>query len=370
MEEESTLALQPEQTEQSNEELEDEVKKIEKLNVEIVEKYISSTDSESKASIQSLSYESNKNPTNEEIDSEVRKIEQLDLETVNKFMNKDQSEMSFKSDDNLSNEQTDTKQDAKESPQPVAVRQSNRKRVLTQKLSTTFTITQPSSQSKKKEKESSEQPIKCEPQAAKTEAANENFGEKEINHEDLVECVIQGKTIRLTQSDMDKFTRNGKWAQCEFFRFDSVNAEKPCKFCRSKCKTVTDGVYMCSLCRHFAHKSLVKHHMFVCKMSAKDKSGYCEDQEKLSQFPNNIFCRYCHFHYIISSLPSLNRLHKYLVSFVNNRIIYINSGKFLSKLFSFIRCGISNNFLNLKSEQEDDAVEITFGSRHETYEHA
>lgn len=341
IDEESSLTLQREQVEQRNEEFEEEeVRKIENLNVEIVEKYITtnatsalfpSTDSESKANIQSLSYEV-KNQANEDIDSEVRKIEQLDLQTVNKFLT-NESETSLKSIETLSYEQTNPTQEAKEkeSPQPVAIRQSNRKRVLTQKLSTSASFTSAqsssssSSQSKKKEKESNEL-AKSEPKVVQT---NELVDEQEAN-EDLIECVIQGKTIRLSQSDMDKFTRNGKWSQCEFFRFDSVNVEKPCKFCRNKCKTVTDGVYMCSLCRHFAHKSLVKHHMFVCKMSAKDKNGYCEDQEKLSQFPNNIFCRYCHFHYIISSLPSLNRLHKYLVSFVNNRIIYINSGNFSS----------------------------------------
>jgi len=38
----------------------------------------------------------------------------------------------------------------------------------------------------------------------------------------LFDYFVQGKYVKLTKSDYEKFTRNGKWASCEFFRFKTL----------------------------------------------------------------------------------------------------------------------------------------------------
>lgn len=111
------------------------------------------------------------------------------------------------------------------------------------------------------------------------------------------------------------------------------DVERPCQFCKAKCKTVTDGVPMCADCRSFAHKSLVKHHMFVCKgQEAQQLSGVdedttdrCNEPSKIKQVPQDLLCRYCFFKQIVLKLPSLNRLQKYMIEFINRRLMFVNS---------------------------------------------
>jgi hypothetical protein len=64
--------------------------------------------------------------------------------------------------------------------------------------------------------------------------------------------------------------------------------------------------------------------MFVCKQT-DPKATPCVLKETGVDLAKSIVCRFCHFRNIINRLPSLNRLQKYLVQFINNRIIYVNS---------------------------------------------
>lgn len=154
------------------------------------------------------------------------------------------------------------------------------------------------------------------------------------------EYIIQGKKIKMTPSECQRFTRNGKWRCNEFFRFKTVEAQHECEFCTTKCKTVIEGVYVCAACRHFGYKALVKHHMFVCKNQSLSVSNpgdhenavLCEFRqlantaESSSHHSNaSTYCRYCHFYSIVNRLPSLRRLQKYLVLFVKNRVLFVNS---------------------------------------------
>ena len=115
-----------------------------------------------------------------------------------------------------------------------------------------------------------------------------------------------------------------------FFAVTTVllDTEKACEFCDAKCNSLTDGVYMCSSCRHFAYKSLVKHHMFVCKQVNKEKKGHCNVDVPVDLQAQGPFCRFCHFRMIVNRLPNLNRLQKYLVQFINYRLFFVNSGRY------------------------------------------
>ena len=88
---------------------------------------------------------------------------------------------------------------------------------------------------------------------------------------------------------------------------------------------------MCGACRHFAHKSLVQHHMFVCKKQQQlagideDALDRCNELSKLKQVPQDLHCRYCFFKQIVHGLPTLNRLQKNMIEFINRRLMFVNS---------------------------------------------
>lgn len=136
---------------------------------------------------------------------------------------------------------------------------------------------------------------------------------------------IQSRKCHMTKDDYERFTRNEKWASCEFFRLTSTSQERACEFCQTKCKTAIEGIQTCAECKYFAHRSLVKHHMFVCKNRDKSNEVYCQLVNKITDENREAFCRYCYFKQIVTRLPSLSRLHKYLVEFVNKRVMFVNS---------------------------------------------
>ncbi|CAF0704728.1 unnamed protein product [Brachionus calyciflorus] len=163
-----------------------------------------------------------------------------------------------------------------------------------------------------------------------------DVSEDEENDESLNDSLttnqylIQGKKIELTRSDYDRFIAHGKWRPGEFFRLKQLETTTKCEFCNFKSKTQIENHCICLHCRTFAHVSLIKHHMFVCKDNNRASNERC----KFKRLPNTtlqpldpekVYCRFCHFNFIVNTLPSLNRLQKYLVQFVNNRVIYVNS---------------------------------------------
>lgn len=145
--------------------------------------------------------------------------------------------------------------------------------------------------------------------------------------ENLNDYLIQGRNVKLNKVDFERFVQNNKWKASEFFRFKQVDLEEKCIFCSFKCKSQTEGYFVCSHCRYFGQKSLVKHHMFVCKNREKPEKDYCKFKRSndTSMQSETMYCRFCHFKLIVNSLPSLKRLQENLVQFINNRVIYVNS---------------------------------------------
>ena len=179
------------------------------------------------------------------------------------------------------------------------------------------------------------------------------------------ECVIQGKRIQLSKSDVQKFTRNGKWRCGEFFRFKTFETPSTCEFCSMKCKTSIDDMYICQSCRHFAYKALVKHHMFVCKNKSKPPNETCQYRRRLrdntmSSSDDEVYCRYCHFYDIINRLPSLRRLQKHLVLFVKNRVLFVNSVSKKTMMWKSRLMAASNSESNKSNSPTKSAVLAAF----------
>jgi hypothetical protein len=98
-----------------------------------------------------------------------------------------------------------------------------------------------------------------------------------------INAVINGKSLSIDENDYKQFVRCGKWCSLEFFRvsmsgmlilqeflqvllkFLCLDGKQDCQFCKRKCKTTIDNVYICVLCRNFAYKTLSKHLAYVCK---------------------------------------------------------------------------------------------------------
>jgi hypothetical protein len=89
--------------------------------------------------------------------------------------------------------------------------------------------------------------------------------------------------------------------------------------------------------------------MFVCKQT-DPKASPCVLRETGVDLAKSIVCRFCHFRNIINQLPSLNRLQKYLVQFINNRIIYVNSVSKKTMLWKDRLADQSNNSLFIHSK--------------------
>ncbi|RNA03907.1 histone-lysine N-methyltransferase 2B [Brachionus plicatilis] len=162
--------------------------------------------------------------------------------------------------------------------------------------------------------------------------SNESNDEADELDQDLTtnQYLIQGKQIELNRSDYNKYIVHGKWRPAEFFRLKQLDTSTKCEFCSFKSKTHIENHSICYHCRNFAHVSLIKHHMFVCKDNNRGPNQRCKfkrlnNTTLQAQDPDKIYCRFCHFSLILDTLPSLNRLQKYLVQFVNNRVIYVNS---------------------------------------------
>jgi hypothetical protein len=183
----------------------------------------------------------------------------------------------------------------------------------------------------------------------------------------LHECVIQGKRLRISKSDVQKYTRGGKWRCSEFFRFKTSEMTNLCAFCGIKCKTSIDEVAVCTGCRHFAYKALVKHHMFVCKNNNNNASKTSEGEpcqyKRLrdnTMSSDDVYCRFCHFRAIVTSLPGLARLHSHLVVFVKDRVLFVNS---VSKKTMMWKSRLMSVAESSKSSEKQRSPAVTLNSK-------
>ena len=127
-----------------------------------------------------------------EIENEINKINNLRLEQIESYLN---------SGDDVNDDIFKTTTSSKELIDDIVNSQN-----LTEPISSKSNKTNDSQQKNNDEN---------------VQLVNNNNSNSKQNSK-LFDYFVQGKYVKLTKSDYEKFTRNGKWTSCEFFRFKTI----------------------------------------------------------------------------------------------------------------------------------------------------
>jgi hypothetical protein len=134
-----------------------------------------------------------------EIENEINKINNLRLEQIESYLT---------SGDDVNDDIFKTTRSSKQLVDDIINSQN-----LTESMSSKLNKTNDSQQTNQQNYDENDKPVN-------SIATINNNSSKQSSK--LFDYFVQGKYVKLTKLDYEKFTRNGKWASCEFFRFKTL----------------------------------------------------------------------------------------------------------------------------------------------------